>query len=144
LLQVTFHLSSLFVRFPACLLAGRLRLQLCMRALYVKVDCGASSAPSSAGNSSHGKVLYWSILIKSETREVIIAWFEPSHATYITSTHLPTVVRIPNPCITKLHHPIQSIINPSQYSSTCSHTQAKRAWVRPTCGPATCTTHPTA
>jgi hypothetical protein len=61
LLQVTFHLSLLLARLPACLLAGRLRLRLCMYILYVKVDCGASSVPSSAGSSSPGKVLYWSI-----------------------------------------------------------------------------------
>jgi hypothetical protein len=61
LLQVTFHLSLLLARLPTCLPAGRLRLRLCLYVLYVKVDCGASSVPSSAGGSSPGKVLYWSI-----------------------------------------------------------------------------------
>jgi hypothetical protein len=73
LLQVTFHLSSLFVRLHTCLLAGRLRLRLCMYILYVKVDCGASSVPSSAGGSSPGKVLYWSIqmaVVQCEIRKV--------------------------------------------------------------------------
>jgi hypothetical protein len=79
LLQVTFHLSSLFVRLHTCLLAGRLRLRLCIYVLYVKVDCGASSVPSSAGGSSPGKVLYWSIqmpVMKCDVGKVgDFAWF---------------------------------------------------------------------
>jgi hypothetical protein len=79
LLQVIFHLSLLLARLLTCLLAGRLRLRPGRYVLYVKVDCGASSVPSSAGSSSPGKVSYWSIqvpVMKCDVGKVEgFAWF---------------------------------------------------------------------